>query len=100
MNRKKQVAALLGATMLGTSAWAQEIDEIIVLSSPFQKAASKVISTTEVLTAEEIEGIIVARSAIFWTACPVSAVLVMVLPSASRSFVALAAIGLMSCKMA
>ena len=24
MNRKMQVAALLGATMLGTSAWAQE----------------------------------------------------------------------------
>ena len=24
MNHKKQVAALLGATMLGTSAWAQE----------------------------------------------------------------------------
>lgn len=56
MNHKKQVAALLGATMLGTSAWAQEIDEIIVLSSPFKKAASKVISTTEVLTSEEIEG--------------------------------------------
>ena len=56
MNRKKQVAALLGATMLGTSAWAQETDEIIVLSSPFKKAATEVISTTEILTAEDIEG--------------------------------------------
>jgi len=56
MNRKKQVAALLGATMLGTSAWAQETDEIIVLSSPFKKAAMEVISTTEILTAEDIEG--------------------------------------------
>ena len=56
MNRKKQVAALLGATMLSTSVWAQEIDEIIVLSSPFKKGASKVISTTEILTSEEIEG--------------------------------------------
>lgn len=56
MNRKMQVAALLGATMLGTSAWAQETDEIIVLSSPFKKAATEVISTTEILTAEEIEG--------------------------------------------
>ena len=41
MNRKMQVAALLGATMLGTSAWAQETDEIIVLSSPFKKAATE-----------------------------------------------------------
>ena len=56
MNRKMQVAALLGATMLGTSAWAQETDEIIVLSSPFKKAATEVISTTEILTAEDIEG--------------------------------------------
>ena len=56
MNRKKQVAALLGATMLGTSAWAQETDEIIVLSSPFKKAATEVISTTEILTAKDIEG--------------------------------------------
>ena len=55
MNRKMQVAALLGATMLGTSAWAQETDEIIVLSSPFKKAATDVISTTEILTAEDLQ---------------------------------------------
>ena len=55
MNRKMQVAALLGATMLGTSAWAQKTDEIIVLSSPFQKAAIEIISTTEILTAEDIQ---------------------------------------------
>ena len=54
MNRKMQVAALLGATMLNTSVWAQEVDEIIVLSSPFKKAATGVISTTEILTAEDI----------------------------------------------
>ena len=54
MNRKMQVAALLGATMLNTSVWAQEVDEIIVLSSPFKKAATEVISTTEILTAEDI----------------------------------------------
>ena len=51
----KCVAALLGATMLGTSAWAQETDEIIVLSSPFKKAATDVISTTEILTAEDLQ---------------------------------------------
>jgi len=56
MNRKMQVAALLGATMLSTSVWAQEVDEIIVLSSPFKKAATDVISTTEILTAEDIAG--------------------------------------------
>ena len=55
MNHKKQVAALLGATMLGTSAWAQETDEIIVLSSPFKKAATDVISTTEILMAEDLQ---------------------------------------------
>ena len=55
MNRKMQVAALLGATMLGTSAWAQETDEIIVSSSPFKKAATDVISTTEILTAEDLQ---------------------------------------------
>ena len=54
MNRKMQVAALLGATMLNTSVWAQEVDEIIVLSSPFKKAATEVISTTEILTAQDI----------------------------------------------
>ena len=56
MNRKMQVAALLGATMLSTSVWAQETDEIIVLSSPFKKAATEVISTTEILTAEDLQG--------------------------------------------
>ncbi|MCH1568082.1 MAG: TonB-dependent receptor [Alphaproteobacteria bacterium] len=55
MNRKMQVAALLGATMLSTTVWAQETDEIIVLSSPSQKAATEVISTTEILTAEDIQ---------------------------------------------
>ena len=55
MNRKMQVAALLGATMLGTSAWAQETNEIIVLSSPFKKAATEVISTTEILMAEDLQ---------------------------------------------
>lgn len=56
MNRKMQIAALLGATMLSTSVWAQETDEIIVLSSPFKKPATEVISTTEILMAEDIEG--------------------------------------------
>ncbi|MCH1542201.1 MAG: TonB-dependent receptor [Alphaproteobacteria bacterium] len=56
MNRKMQVAALLGATMLSTSVWAQETDEIIVLSSPFNKAATDVISTTEIISAEDIVG--------------------------------------------
>ncbi|MDG1691090.1 MAG: hypothetical protein P8I95_02850, partial [Alphaproteobacteria bacterium] len=55
MNRKMQVAALLGATLLSPSAWAQDIDEVIVLSSPFQKAATDVISTTEILTAEDLQ---------------------------------------------
>ena len=55
MNRKMQVAALLGATMLSTSVWAQETDEIIVMSSPFQKATTDVISTTEILTAADIQ---------------------------------------------
>ena len=55
MSRKMQVAALLGATMLGTSAWAQETDEIIVLSSPFKKAATEVISTTEIMMAEDLQ---------------------------------------------
>ena len=55
MNRKMQVAALLGATMLGTSAWAQETDEIIVLSSPFKKPATEVISTTEVVVADTLQ---------------------------------------------
>lgn len=54
MNRKMQVAALLGATLLSPSAWAQDIDEVIVLSSPFQKAATDVISTTEILDADTI----------------------------------------------
>jgi iron complex outermembrane receptor protein len=49
MNRKTQVAALLGATMLSTSVWAQDVDEVIVYSSPFKKAATDVISTTEIL---------------------------------------------------
>jgi iron complex outermembrane receptor protein len=49
MNRKMQVAALLGATMLSTSVWAQDVDEVIVYSSPFKKAATDVISTTEIL---------------------------------------------------
>jgi iron complex outermembrane receptor protein len=56
MNHKMQVAALLGATMLSTSVWAQEIDEVIVYSSPFEKAATDVISTTEILDAEAISG--------------------------------------------
>ena len=56
MNRKMQVATLLGATMLTTSVWAQNIDEVIVLSSPFKKAATDVISTTEIITAEQIAG--------------------------------------------
>ena len=55
MNPKMQVAALLGATMLSTSVWAQETDEIIVLSSPFKKPATEVISTTEILTAEALQ---------------------------------------------
>ena len=55
MNHKMQVAALLGATMLSTSVWAQETDEIIVLSSPFKKVATDVISTTEILTAEDLQ---------------------------------------------
>ena len=100
MNRKMQVAALLGATMLGTSAWAQETDEIIVLSSPFKKAASKVISTTEILTAEDIEAQIDGPLGNLGQPYPVSAVPVMVLPSASRSFAASAVIALMSCKTA
>jgi iron complex outermembrane receptor protein len=54
MNRKMQVAALLGATMLSTSVWAQEVDEVIVYSSPFKKAATDVISTTEILDADVI----------------------------------------------
>jgi iron complex outermembrane receptor protein len=54
MNRKMQVAALLGATMLSTSVWAQEVDEVIVYSSPFKKAATDVISTTEILDADMI----------------------------------------------
>ena len=54
MNRKMQVAALLGATMLSTSVWAQDVDEVIVLSSPFKKAATDVISTTKILTAEDL----------------------------------------------
>ena len=54
MNRTMQVATLLGATMLTTSVWAQNIDEVIVLSSPFQKAATDVISTTEIITADQI----------------------------------------------
>ncbi|MGB1551178.1 MAG: TonB-dependent receptor plug domain-containing protein, partial [Parvibaculales bacterium] len=55
MNRKMQVAALLGATMLSTSVWAQETDEIIVLSSPFKKPATEVISTTEVVVADTLQ---------------------------------------------
>jgi iron complex outermembrane receptor protein len=55
MNRKMQVAALLGATMLSTSVWAQETDEIIVLSSPFKKPVTEVVSTTEILTAEDLQ---------------------------------------------
>lgn len=54
MNRKMQVAALLGATMLSTSVWAQDVDEVIVYSSPFKKAATDVISTTEILDADMI----------------------------------------------
>ena len=55
MSRKTHAAALLGATLLSTSVWAQETDEIIVLSSPFKKPATKVISTTEILTAEDLQ---------------------------------------------
>ena len=88
MNRKMQVAALLGATMLGTSAWAQETDEIIVLSSPFKKAATDVISTTEILTAEDLQAQIDGPLGNVLDALPVSAVPVMALPLASRSFVA------------
>lgn len=55
MNRKMQVAALLGATMLSTSVWAQETDEIIVLSSPFKKPLTEVISTTEVVVADTLQ---------------------------------------------
>lgn len=56
MNRKTQVAAMLGATLLHTSVWAQDVDEVIVYSSPFQKAATDVISTTEILDADAIAG--------------------------------------------
>lgn len=51
-------ALLLGATFSSTlalsTAMAQDTDEVIVLSTPYQKAANKVISTTEVLTDEAL----------------------------------------------
>lgn len=55
MNRKIQVAAWLGATMLSAPVWAQDVDEVIVLSSPFQKSIDTVISTVEVIDAEALQ---------------------------------------------
>lgn len=49
MNRKMQVAILLGATIINSPVLAKNIDEIIVYSAPFQKSVNDVISTTEII---------------------------------------------------
>lgn len=51
-------ALLLGATLSSTialSAHSQSVDEVIVLSTPSQKSANEVISTTELLTGEALQ---------------------------------------------
>ena len=51
-------AMLLGATISSTlalSAFAQTVDEVIVLSTPSQKPANEVISTTEILTGDALQ---------------------------------------------
>ena len=53
-----RAALLLGATLSSTialSAHAQSVDEVIVLSSPTQKSANEVISTTELLTGDALQ---------------------------------------------
>ena len=50
-------ALLLGVTLSSTlalSAYAQAIDEVIVLSTPTQKPANEVISTTEILSGDAL----------------------------------------------
>ena len=75
-------------------------DEIIVLSSPFKKAATEVISTTEILTAEEIEGSIDGPLGNLLDSLPGVSSAGYGPAVGQPSFVALAGIGLMSCKMA
>jgi len=51
-------ALLLGATLSSTlalSAHSQSVDEVIVLSTPNQKPANEVISTTEILSGETLQ---------------------------------------------
>lgn len=51
-------ALLLGATLsssIALSAHAEPLDEVIVLSTPSQKPANEVISTTELLTSDALE---------------------------------------------
>ncbi len=44
-----------GITLMSPSALAQNLDEIIVLGSPFQKAATDIISTTEIISQDQIQ---------------------------------------------
>ena len=55
MSKMTRAAVLFGATLFSTSAFAQAVDEVTVLSSPFQKAATDVISTTEIISAEALQ---------------------------------------------
>lgn len=56
MKTMNRAAMLLGATCLSSSfALAQSIDEVIVLSTPYQKPANEVISTTEVIAADALQ---------------------------------------------
>lgn len=58
MKSISRAALLLGATLSSTlalSAHAQSVDEVIVLSSPTQKSANEVISTTELLSGDALQ---------------------------------------------
>ena len=56
MKTMNRAAMLLGATCLSSSfALAQSIDEVIVLSTPYQRPANEVISTTEVIAADALQ---------------------------------------------
>ncbi|MDC0148105.1 TonB-dependent receptor [Alphaproteobacteria bacterium] len=64
MTHKTRAALLIG-TIISTSIWApiamaqstpQATDEVVILSSPFQKSATNVISTTEVISKDALQG--------------------------------------------